>query len=342
MIKLPWTGIGAAAAAASSIRQSYPNIVTAFVVGVCAGAPKNGKDDIILGDILISTQVIQHDHGRMLEHGLEHYRDIGNALGRASREISSFVGTYRTTYERKEMERLVRESVNNLLEKDFLQGHAYPGREKDWLFPSGYPHQHLHAAECDECRNDPGTCQQARQAPKQYCTALGCDPANLIRRERLELSAFAMSSQLPSAPPRSPVLSAFFTFTSTNASAAFPTIAAYSLRQVCFPATRLSDRVPIAKNSSNRTALSASRWRELVSGTTFRQWLSKVSRDYADSHKNKEFQRYAAVTAAACAKVLLQRWHFVDSSPVPQGIVKLSCAYSSTIVLLSTSPLPSA
>ena len=34
--------------------------------------------------------------------------------------------------------------------------------------------------------------------------------------------------------------------------------------------------------------------------------------DYADSHKNKQWQHYAAATAAACAKAILEEWRVVD------------------------------
>jgi nucleoside phosphorylase len=34
----------------------------------------------------------------------------------------------------------------------------------------------------------------------------------------------------------------------------------------------------------------------------------KAACDYADSHKNKEWQDYAAAMAAACLKVLLREW----------------------------------
>jgi hypothetical protein len=34
--------------------------------------------------------------------------------------------------------------------------------------------------------------------------------------------------------------------------------------------------------------------------------------DYADSHKNKDWQEYAAATAAACTKAVLEEWRSVD------------------------------
>ena len=38
--------------------------------------------------------------------------------------------------------------------------------------------------------------------------------------------------------------------------------------------------------------------------------------DYADSHKNKGWQGYAAVTAASCAKAILEEWEVSDQSVV--------------------------
>jgi len=35
--------------------------------------------------------------------------------------------------------------------------------------------------------------------------------------------------------------------------------------------------------------------------------------DYADSHKNKRWQGYAAATAAACTKAILEEWRSLDS-----------------------------
>jgi nucleoside phosphorylase len=38
--------------------------------------------------------------------------------------------------------------------------------------------------------------------------------------------------------------------------------------------------------------------------------------DYADSHKNKKWQGYAAATAAACMKAFLKEW--IASGKTPQ------------------------
>jgi nucleoside phosphorylase len=41
--------------------------------------------------------------------------------------------------------------------------------------------------------------------------------------------------------------------------------------------------------------------------------------DYADSHKNKKWQGYAAATAAACMKAFLKEWISVDKSSQPRA-----------------------
>ncbi|KAM6513154.1 hypothetical protein FALCPG4_015619 [Fusarium falciforme] len=41
---------------------------------------------------------------------------------------------------------------------------------------------------------------------------------------------------------------------------------------------------------------------------TFPCVVIKGACDYADSHKTKEFQRYAAATAASCTKAFLDKW----------------------------------
>lgn len=62
---LPGMGKVAAGKIAASCRISYPNISLALVLGICGGAPFYGKDkaEILLGDVLISTGIVQYDFG---------------------------------------------------------------------------------------------------------------------------------------------------------------------------------------------------------------------------------------------------------------------------------------
>lgn len=50
--------------------------------------------------------------------------------------------------------------------------------------------------------------------------------------------------------------------------------------------------------------------------------------DYADNHKNKKWQRYAAATAAACMKALLKTWMpstTMGNSTTPTAACKQQC-----------------
>jgi nucleoside phosphorylase len=74
IVYLPNTGKGSAFNASASILISYPNIKLALVVRVCAAALKDQKsEDIILGDILISTHVVKANHARYLDNGIQTY-----------------------------------------------------------------------------------------------------------------------------------------------------------------------------------------------------------------------------------------------------------------------------
>ncbi|CZR37581.1 uncharacterized protein FPRO_02158 [Fusarium proliferatum ET1] len=60
-------GIANAAAVASNCGKSFPGIKLALVVGVCGAVPfKPNKDEIVLGDVIISDGIVQCDFGRQL------------------------------------------------------------------------------------------------------------------------------------------------------------------------------------------------------------------------------------------------------------------------------------
>jgi nucleoside phosphorylase len=78
-----------------NMRQSFPNLVYAFVVGIAGGAPfKYDKQtdmwsdsDIFLGDIVVSTQVIEYDFGAELDDRFK--RKVSPALhGTSTEELS--------------------------------------------------------------------------------------------------------------------------------------------------------------------------------------------------------------------------------------------------------------
>ena len=65
LVHMPGMGIADSATAAGSLRNSFPSIVSVFIVGICGANPKNlaTKQDIVLGDYIVSTALVQYDFG---------------------------------------------------------------------------------------------------------------------------------------------------------------------------------------------------------------------------------------------------------------------------------------
>ena len=74
---------------ARGLQMSFRNISWAFVVGIAGGAPfvHDGSDwkesDIHLGDVIVSTQVVEYDFGREHENGFKRRIGVENELPRA-------------------------------------------------------------------------------------------------------------------------------------------------------------------------------------------------------------------------------------------------------------------
>ncbi|GAB1316159.1 hypothetical protein MFIFM68171_06369 [Madurella fahalii] len=68
LVHMPGMGKVAAATAAANLRASFHGLSLVLLVGICGGAPLAGKKKIsgglFLGDVVVSTGVIQYDLGR--------------------------------------------------------------------------------------------------------------------------------------------------------------------------------------------------------------------------------------------------------------------------------------
>ncbi|EXJ87373.1 hypothetical protein A1O3_04332 [Capronia epimyces CBS 606.96] len=136
---MPYMGSTSAAAVAASLRSSFPEVRLALVVGICEVIPVHTKteEEIILGDIIISTAVIQYDFGRQYPNGFLRKRDIDDSLGRANPEFRAFINMLQV---RRNRERL-RRNLQELLRSERFQGESvaakYPGESQDpiWHVP---------------------------------------------------------------------------------------------------------------------------------------------------------------------------------------------------------------
>ncbi|EWG46946.1 hypothetical protein FVEG_07215 [Fusarium verticillioides 7600] len=269
---LPGMGKVAAGNIAAFCRMSFPNINLALVVGICGGAPLHEDTPILLGDVIISTGVVQYDFGRRFPDRFEMKDTLSESVGRPNLEIRSLLAKLATARQSQKLRRATHDIIARVPD-------AYPGRSKDVLFPAGYRHKHQDALECSvcaSCSTDADTvCSESLKAT---CKELGCDSKQALR-------------QIPSNEnEREPSLKIHFgTFASGD---------------TVMKSGKDRDQLIRQQKAIGFEMESAGVWE------VFPCIVIKSVCDYADSHKNKDWQDYSALCAAACTKAFLEYWNF--------------------------------
>jgi nucleoside phosphorylase len=151
---LPKMGKATAAAVASTCRRSFPNVKLALIVGVCGVVPimPDGKTEIVLGDIVLSTGVIQYDLGRQLPEQFERRDTLQDSLGRPNMEIRALLEKLGSLQDRKKLQSKLVGHLTGLQKETELEA-EYPGIAQDRLFESKYRHK-IDGQTCEECRCD--------------------------------------------------------------------------------------------------------------------------------------------------------------------------------------------
>lgn len=273
---MPGMGKGSAASVASSLRVSYTGIKLALVVGICGGVPFPSRSTpIVLGDVIISDSVIEYDFGRQYPDGFRRKSDLKDTLGRPNREIRTFLAGLKT----RRMRNKVQERIPQYLEE--LQKHTqsewcYPGITEDVLFEISYRHKHHQRTLTANCLCAHGTCSTdtvCDKALKSDCQELGCEGKH-VHRDRL------------SAGSPSPAV-----HIGTIASA-----------DTVMKSGEHRDKLAEMEGIIGLEMEGAGVWDNIPCV------IIKGVCDYADSHKNKTWQHYAAATAASCTKTFLDYW----------------------------------
>jgi nucleoside phosphorylase len=95
-------GKGSAASAASSLRISFPNIDLALVIGICGGVPFPTDDtELIMGDVIISHQVVKFDFGRQYPDRFEQKGSVVDILDRSNQDVRCFLSGLQTRTEKE-------------------------------------------------------------------------------------------------------------------------------------------------------------------------------------------------------------------------------------------------
>ncbi|KAM0562365.1 hypothetical protein ACHAPJ_002055 [Fusarium lateritium] len=286
---LPHMGKANAAGAAAGMRFSFPGLRLALLVGVCGGLPfdRHNKDaEILLGDVVISKSVCQYDFGRRYPGKFEMKNTIEDNLGRPNKDVRNLVRFFETARGvevlSKHCASFMKEIQGKVAKTQYSTRYNYLGTTHDKLFKSSYSHKHRGKSSdaCPNCSASPPTlCKEALHA---LCKDLGCKESNLVTRKRLQSSEKSDSSNTTARP-------AVHLHVGTVASGDMVIKSA-------------SDRDRIAKET-NAIAFEmegAGVWDEVPC------IVVKGVCDYADSHKAKAWQDFAAATAASIAKGILQ------------------------------------
>ena len=285
-----------AASVAGCLRMTFKKIVLLLVVGVCGGVPGVEHSDstrrIFLGDVVISTQVVQYD---FVTQYVDEFRLIDTFRG-ATGEVLSFLAPLqmRTGGQNEgELESGLSRNLDTLFEHQRFQDSLYPGGEQDKLFNPSYQHKH-YGSTCQTCANETNAiCEDARNS---LCPGL-CYPKEWDPQTHIEDTRNGSN----------------FVFRETEQ---------YGRPRVHFGWIASADKV--MKSSTHRQDVIkkiASKYEqdeekiiafEMEAAGVWRQQYNivvvKGVCDYADGHKDDRWQKYAAATAAACTKAMLKRW----------------------------------
>lgn len=281
LVHMPGMGNSSAAAVASSLRASFVKIQLALVVGVCGVVPihPETKHEILLGDVVLSTAVIQYDFGRQYPHGFQRKKNVEDTLGRASPEIRGFLNMLQLHQNRQRLS----ENLQLLMKSETFQRGVptaqYLGEDRDRLYEASYVHQHRSGVDCDKCHNNDIPCSKD-------CDDIGCETERIIVRDRHSASRFGDGPAIH-----------FGRFGSSS-----------SVMKSGLDRDRLAKDDRIAAFEMEGAGV----WDQHPT------ILIKAACDYADSHKNKDWQAYAAAVAACCLKVFLREWTFPDQ-PTEEG-----------------------
>ena len=287
---MPEMGKVSAATVAAGLRSSFRFIRFAFIVGICGAAPfgPGGQTEIILGDVVISETLVQYDIGKQYPSTFQSNAKLGISLTRPGSEIRSMLAKLKITSNRVKLQDDA--LLHTTVLQDRLMQTAYPGPETDKLYKSSYIHRHRRDHPiCDVCQSAPQAfCVRAAGEP---CDVVGCDPGELISRHRLVKDPRVQDS-----------------------TASMPT------PEVHLGRIGSADTVMKSAEHRDRVAeefdLIAFEMEGAGAWDHFQNTLViKGVCDYADSHKNKQWQYFAAATAASCLKALLGTWGFTDQVP---------------------------
>ncbi|KAJ3454451.1 hypothetical protein MRS44_018345 [Fusarium solani] len=294
LVLLSDVGKISAASSVASLRSSYPELRLVLLTGICGGVPNPGTDEeLLLGDVVISKSVIQYDHGKRYPDSFAVKDTIENSLGRPTKNIRNLITSFETDRVRERLEQRAAFFLQQFQGKSSGRrrrpNYHYPGADKDKLFEASFRHKHHLSPQC-VCANchkssDP-VCEESR---KLSCDELGCDDKYVVLRERLETKRQLERNGR-----------------TKEAQAPFIFVGPVGSGDMVLKSGEDRDRIAKRDGILAFEMEGAGVWDEIPC------IVVKGVCDYADSHKNKSWQAFAAATGASVAKALLEQYTQTD------------------------------
>lgn len=298
---MPGIGKANSAKVTSSFKSNFPGIKLGLVVGICGAMPfireyprEPREIDVFLGDVIISTEMLQYDLGHQYSNEFIRIDTLQNTLGRPNDEIRAFLQKMRGLRSRAYLQDKIRGYLTDISQVKGFERSKYQGVEKDILYKPDYLHKHRESTDCVCTKHEGKNCQKAREST---CEELGCSSGHSVLRTRLKKIEDDAANQA----------------NASNKDAKAPS------PLVHFGAVASGDKV--VKSAIHRDELADS---NEVIGFEMEgagAWDSipivviKSVVDYADSHKSYLWQRYGAACGAACMKAFVNEWSLTEKTP---------------------------
>lgn len=309
LVHMPGIGPTIASAVVTNLYHTFPAIKLSIVAGICGGVPRPSyqrpqqhdsdaansasqsslanQGDVFLGDLVVSTAVVQYDFGRQTPAGLTRRRGPEDLEGALSPEMRTFLTRVQSGHHLEKLRHELHQTMRCINDKD--PSSTYPSRVPDCLYQPQYLHKHhkeTKGYQCTICNSgDVSICDEALRTS---CQVLGCSETETVHRGRLN---------------REPG-SEFETTTSSGQlhqpGIHFGTVGSGS---AVIRSGRHRDSVAELDDIIAFEMEGAGVWSCVPSALVI-----KGVADYADSHKNKSWHVYAASVAAAGVKSLLNAW----------------------------------
>nr|XP_036580860.1 kinesin light chain [Colletotrichum truncatum]KAF6788932.1 kinesin light chain [Colletotrichum truncatum] len=270
---LPGMGKVNATSAATSLKATFDGLKLAILTGICGGVPrpKTGNDEIMLGDVAVSKGIVQYDFARQYPDRLARKDTLGDNLGRPNKDIRTLLATFETQLGLDDLQYQAAQALSGIQQKAIDTGHRIgynrPTEVGDVLFEPDYVHRHRDHRGCGCCESN--ACEQAISAS---CEEIQCDTGHCVPRR-------------PLAPGRN--------------------------RDFRIHIGHIGSGDTVMKSGLHRDGIAAEHGLIAFEMEAAGIWdeipciVTKGVCDYADSHKNKSWQNFAAATGAATTKAII-------------------------------------